>query len=64
MSRRKLLLLGSLAILALLAAAGCPLPLEGGLIRPSAEGIAGSYTACLQGGGSISGSFDVSFVEL
>ena len=30
----------------------------------SAEGIAGSYTACLQGGGSISGSFDVSFVEL
>ena len=29
----------------------------------SAEGIAGTYAASLQGGGSISGSFDVSFVE-
>ena len=33
MSRSKALLVGALAILALLAGVGCPLPLEGGLIR-------------------------------
>ncbi len=42
------------------------LPLDGsGLLRIStysAEGIAGTYSVNFQGGGSISGSFEVSFV--